>query len=896
MLWYSSFNYQHIWLFVFKAKFIAFFTVFIASFIFLYANYKIAKSVSRKIKAQAELVYFKPPFQFLNQWAQKITAIREDSTALAVSSRAFDILFKLGLVFIALIFGLLAKSWWEQIYLYFNQVGFQITDPVFFRDISFYVFSLPFFQKIQFILSGLAFMSLLIVCWIYFLQNILLFVFANSKNTGIKKHVFILLSLLCLSNAFKIWLSIQNLLYSKRGIIFGAGYTDINAQKFALSVLCILFIVEAVLLLIWAFRTKFLTPIYFLGFIMLFWLLGGKFYPSFMQNYIVTPNELGKEKPYIEHNISYTRQAFGLDKIAVQEYPVKYNLTTKDIEANANTINNVRLWNQEPLKQTFIQLQEIRPYYEFVNIDVDRYMINNHMQQVMLSARELETAALPARAQSWVNKHLVYTHGYGAVMSPVNEVTTEGLPYFYLKDFPPKSSVGLNITRPEIYFGEKTIDYILVNTKQDEFNYPKGETNEYTQYQGQGGIALNSIWKRLIYALKFSDMKILISSLITPQTRVLYDRDIRYIAQQIAPFLIYDRDPYLVITEKGRFVWMLDAYTSSSMYPYSEPYKGTHINYIRNSVKIVIDAYNGSTNFYIADEQDPIIAAYAKIYQNLFKPLSAMPQDIKQHIRYPKDLFSVQVAMYSTYHMTDPQVFYNKEDLWEIPYETYDEKEKLMEPYYMVTRLPQTKQESFILMLPLTPTKKSNMIAWMSAKCDPDEYGRLLAYRFPKDRTIYGPMQIESRIDQNTDISQKLTLWGQVGSRVIRGNLMVIPIEESLIYIEPVYLQATVSKLPELKRVIFAYNDDIVMRENLSQSIQSVFSNYQSDQKQSYSPSPGSTAKDTNPALKKILHKLINEYQQLKGAAKKSNWLDLGQSWKNIDQLIGKLGKFTNTN
>ena len=606
-------------------------------------------------------------------------------------------------------------------------------------------------------------------------------------------------------------------------------------------------------------------------------LFGNSIIPGIVQNYSVQPNEIVKEKPYIINNINFTRQAYGLNHITDEQFPVSNTLTLADIQSESLTMSNIRLWNREPLKQTFSQLQEIRLYYEFGNIDVDRYMINGRLQQVMLSPRELDISQLTSQAQTWTNQHLVYTHGYGVCMSPVNEVTREGLPKFYIKDLPPVSP-HMIISRPEIYFGEKANNYVLVNTLQKEFDYPKGDKNVYTHYQGTGGVQITGFLRRLVYALKFSDMKILASSLITSKSRLLYDREITKIVKKITPFIALDNDPYLIVSGTGRLVWMLDGYTFSSNFPYSEPFN-RKLNYLRNAVKITIDAYDGAVNYYIIDREDPIIRAYSQFYTSLFKPLSEMPADLLDHIRYPKDLFSVQSYMYQTYHMTEPQVFYNREDLWAIPSETYEQSEQVMQPYHMVSRLPGDSKESFLMMLPFTPTNKNNMIAWMSAKCDPDEYGEIKVYKFPKERTIYGPMQIESRIDQDTTISQKLTLWGQMGSRVIRGNLMVIPIKDSLVYVEPIYLQATQSKFPELKRVIFSYGDKVVMSSTLDDAIAGVFQGIENDQNEDLMSSQQSTKKQTTKQRLKQLYQSFKSNNTL-------NWTQFGKLMNGLDAFL----------
>ena len=540
---------------------------------------------------------------------------------------------------------------------------------------------------------------------------------------------------------------------------------------------------------------------------------------------MVKPNEITKERPYIEHNIEFTRMAYGLDKITEKNFPSAGELTLEDLNKNARTIENIRLWDHRPVLETYKQLQEMRLYYEFGQVDVDRYVLNGQETQVMIAPREIEIGRLPQQAQTWVNQRLKYTHGYGLCMSPVNEVTNGGLPVFSIKDIPPKSSVDLTIERPEIYYGEKTGLYVIVNTLEQEFDYPKGDENVYTTYEGTGGVRIGSFFRRLAFAWRFSDAKILLTGYITPESRIMFHRSINQRYRTVAPFLRYDQDPYLVVAD-GKLYWIQDAYTTTSMIPYSEPTRTSpteRINYIRNSVKAVVDAYTGEMRFYIIDESDPLIATYRKIFPKLFRSFEEMPAALKAHIRYPVDLFMLQAKMYNTYHMRDPQVFYNQEDVWSIPNEIYGEAEQRMLPYYIIMRLPDEDREEFLLMLPMTPTKKNNMVAWMSAKCDLDEYGKLLIYKLPKDKLIYGPMQIEAKISQKPDISREFTLWGQRGSSVIRGNLLAIPIEQSFLYVEPIYLQSTESQIPQLKRVIVAYEDRLAMAETLEEALREVF-------------------------------------------------------------------------
>ncbi|MBT5856098.1 UPF0182 family protein [bacterium] len=824
LLWFRSFNAEPVWWFTLHAQLRVFGVALAVFSTFIGLNVWIARRISASTKSKLSTPHFNPPFEFMNDLYRSFQSYKSTSSFAALSSKAYRTLLILGVLGLASFFALITKSWWQEWYLYIHQTPFNIIEPIFNRDMGFYVFTLPLFQKLQNLISTLIIFTLGFVGWVYFSQNILAYVFSSQRSSGIKIHIAFILAILCFNSSADSFLNMAELLYSTDGSVFGAGYTDIHVRLFSQRIQAFLLLFEGVILLIWAFRSSLRIPALGFGLIIISSLFVGNVIPSIVQNFIVSPNEIQKELPYIKHNINYTRIAYGLDKVKVSELDLQNTLSDKTLQDNRVTLNNIRLWNREPLKQTFKQLQEIRLYYEFGQVDVDRYMIDGTLRQVMLSAREMVIDQLSPQAQTWLNRHLVYTHGYGLCLSPVNQVSPEGLPVFFIKDLPPVSHVGLPITRPEIYFGEKPNNYIIANTSLKEFDYPKGSKNQLTHYQGSGGIQLSSIFHRLIYAIKFSDIKILISNYIRPESRLLYDRNIATIVKKITPYIAYDNDPYLVLSDSGRMVWMMDGYTHSNKFPYSEPYRNT-LNYIRNSVSVTIDAYDGMPHFYIKDPKDPIILTLAKLYPTLFKPFAEMPIDLQRHIRYPKDLFSIQADLYRTYHMTDPQVFYNREDLWDIPSETYGETEVKMEPYHAIVKLPGETKESFILMRPFTPTNKNNMIAWMSAKGDLENYGQLNVVQFSKKRTIFGPMQIESRIDQDTDISQNLTLWGQVGSRVIRGNLMVIPFENSLVYAEPIYLQATQSKMPELKRVILAYGDKIVMEKSLETAIDAIVGN-----------------------------------------------------------------------
>jgi uncharacterized membrane protein (UPF0182 family) len=533
----------------------------------------------------------------------------------------------------------------------------------------------------------------------------------------------------------------------------------------------------------------------------------------------VEPNEIERERPYIDSNIKFTRLAFGLDNIEERPFETVKDLSEQDLTFNEAVVKNVRLWDYRPLQRTYEQLQALRPYYQFSEVDIDRYTIDGEVRQVMLAGRELNKDNLPA--PSWVNRNLEFTHGFGIVMNPVDSVTPDGQPTFYIQDLPPVSNVSLEVTRPEIYYGELTNDTVYVGSAREEFSFPSGNENVYSSYEGTGGVPLDSLLKRVAFALRFSDANVLLSDDIQSETRVQFHRQVQERVRQITPFLYLDRDPYLVLTDDGRLVWIQDAYTISDRYPYSTP-APTGLNYIRNSVKVVIDAYNGTVDYYVAYPEDPIIQAYEKAFPDLFRPLDAFPPELLDHIRYPQDLFDVQAQQYLAYHMKDTRVFYNQEDLWSIPNEIFDGAEQPMEPYYVYLRLREETEPEYLLIQPFTPAGKQNMIAWLAARNEPEYYGQLVVYKLPKDELVFGPLQVEARIDQEPEISEQFSLWDQRGSRVIRGNTLVIPINDSFVYVEPIYLLSDTSALPELKRVIVATDTRIAMRETLGEALQAL--------------------------------------------------------------------------
>ncbi len=724
-------------------------------------------------------------------------------------------------VALAFIVGWVGTSRWELVLQALNPTPFGIRDPLFDRDAAFYVFQLPLWNSLYgWLMRALVFSGLAVIAVYLCTRGIRVSSGGLAIDRRARGHLLVLAAGLLLLKAAGYRLAMFGLLFSQRGVAFGAGYTDVNAQLPILKALLVLAGVSAALCLV-TIRLRSWRPL--LGGVAALVglaILGGVVYPGLIQRYQVSPNEIVKEKPYIDFNIRYTRLAYGLDNIEEREFPADQRLTLQDLRKNDTTIKNVRLWDTRPLLATYSQLQEIRTYYKFTDIDIDRYTINGEYRQVTLSARELSSKDLPSRI--WINERLTYTHGYGAVVSPVNRVTREGLPEFWVKDIPPVASSDLRISRPELYFSELATDYVFAKTRAKEFDYPAGDQNVYTTYEGEGGIPLGSFWRKALFAAHLGDIKLLLSNDLTPDSRVLIYRNIRERVQRIAPFFRYDDDPYLVISAAGRIVWLLDGYTVSDWFPYSAPTRGLG-NYVRNAVKVTVDAYDGTVRFYIADPADPLIRTIARIFPGLLQPLTAMPADLRAHLRYPEGLFRIQAGMYAVYHMRDTQVFYNKEDLWSLPVRPVDGRERAMEPYYLILRLPGEPKEEFVLLIPFTPSKKDNLAAWLAARSDPPNYGKLVVYTFPKQKLIYGPRQMEARIDQDSFISQQLSLWNQRGSQVIRGNLLVIPIERSLVYVEPLYIAAEKGQLPELKRVIVGFGDRIAMEETLEGAMARVF-------------------------------------------------------------------------
>ncbi|HKK47248.1 MAG TPA: UPF0182 family protein [Balneolaceae bacterium] len=756
-------------------------------------------------------------------------------------------------------------------------------DPVFGHDIGFYLFRLPFIELIQNSLVSLAFFVTIAMIILYIYSGALSLGSNKKINaiSAVKKQISINVGIWLLLLSWGYFLERYSLLYNKNGVVYGADYVDIHIKLPVIWILCILCLLLALFAFSQIYKSRFKWLV--IGGIATFVVgaLGSGVLPSLVQNYVVEPNELQLEKPYLKNNISMTRSAYNLDKFHVRNYNASDTLTWPKISNNQATLDNIRLWDPRLLIQTYRQLQEIRTYYQFYNVDVDRYHTNDGYLQMMLSARELSDQ-LPEKANTWVNKKLQYTHGYGMVMSPVAKQGNQGDPQLVIKDLPPVSQMGLNINQSAIYYGEHNSDYKIVNTDVKELDYPQGDKNVYTNYAGSGGVSVDNFFKKLLFAWHFGDINILLSNYIHKGSKIMFWKTIKNRVRHIAPFLRLEDRPYLVLSN-GKLYWIQDAYTVSPDYPYSEPARNGQYNYIRNSVKVVVDAYDGSVNFYTMKDNDPILSVYEDAFPNMFKSLDKMPSDLKKHLRYPEHLFSTQIDKYDTYHMTDPQVFYNNEDLWTRPTEKYGGQQIKMQPYYLLSKLPGEDQLQYLLINPVTPQNRDNMISWIAAKSDFPQYGEVSVFKLPKERLIYGPAQIEAKIDQDTDISQQLSLWDQRGSKIIRGNLMVVPLEDSFLYVEPVFLIAEGVEIPQLQRVIATDGDQISMAPTLQGAIRGVFN--KKGQSLPVSAVPDTVVKKTTgPGL----NQFRSLWQDASKALQNGKWEDFGKKMKQIEDMLNK--------
>ena len=806
----------------------------------------------------------------------------------------FRSLIWFGVVLVAFLVGQWSATHWGSYLLATHAARMTETDPIFGISLSFYLFRLPFLFFLYHLALIVLLVSLLTAALWYLIEG---GIWVSPRGLGMgrnaRRHLMILGGLIFLLFAWRARLGMYDLVYSPGGLVYGAGYTDIHVGWPVLWIQLVLCAIAAIAFFAGAPSGRVRPAEYAVGGVLAMALLGGLVAPALVQWYLVAPSELEKEQPYIARNIKYTRQAYGLDRFDERDFPAIQDLTAASIEQNATTMRNLRLWDHEPQLTTFQQLQEIRTYYDFVQVYNDRYNIHSELRQVSLSARELSADSLPD--PNWVNQHLIYTHGYGLCLGPVNESTPDGLPVFFIKDIPPASSISLKVTRPEIYYGQLSNNYCFVRTGAKEFDYPSGEDNVYNVYQGSGGVAVGSLWKRLLFALHFGNANILLSGYLQPASRIMIYRRVLDRVQALAPFLSFDSNPYLVIADDGSLQWIVDAYTTSDEYPYSDPTHGVG-NYIRNSVKITLNAYSGEVKFYVSDPSDPVIQTYESIFPGVFHPLSEMPPDLRAHIRYPQDFFAIQAAKYAVYHMTDPSVFYSKEDLWRVATRSVNGQSAPMNPYYAVMKLPEVgTTEEFILMVPFTPARKNNMIAWMAARCDGPDYGKVLVFTFPKDKLIYGPEQIQSRVNQTPAISQQLTLWDQGGSRVIHGTLLVVPVQNAVMYVEPLYLASEGgSSLPQLKRVIVAYSDQVVMEPSLDEALNAIFGGNAGSPAETAGsgpapPSSSAPAKTIPASIENLIQQANQHYEKAQQDLRQGDWSGYGQEIQKLGEILRQM-------
>ena len=864
-LWMNQLGYSSIFWRIAWIKWILFAVSFVCVYFYLWINFRIVKTG--------------PAGPYL----QTLTFVRrvgkaETINVRHVANKVWEAAYIGMSLFIAIMFALSFFPQWDK-YLRFRwgqSTG--VVEPIYNIDTGFYIFQLPFYKLIQESLLVLAFLTIALITASYAWRGG--FRINENRSVQVERRAIAHLSIL-VAIFFGIWawgyyLDRYELMYSRQGVVYGVGYTAYHMTRVSLWIMFFASIGLAIATLVNVFLRRFITLVSIVAGYFILYFIVLIILPAVIQAYWVVPSELERESSYLANNIDLTRKAFKLDMIEEKSYPALTDLTLSEVQNDKDTIDNIRLWDWRPLLQTYRQTQEIRLYYEFYDVDVGRYHLADGYHQVMLSAREL-APSLPPKAQTWVNERLQFTHGYGLVMNFVSKQTGGGFPEYVIENIPPVTSEGLDVNQPAVYYGEKMPGYRIVTTKIKEFDYPKGNENVYTSYSGKGGISLRGFWKRLLFAWTQGDINILITSYLTPESRIQIWRRVRERVNQIAPFLELDYDPYLVLSD-GKLYWVQDAYTVSDQYPYSEPYASDfgQLNYIRNSVKAIVDIYDGSVSFYVMDPNDPVLKVYRSSWPGAFKDLGEMSPDLKKHLRYPQGLFDIQADVYRSYHMTDVQVFYNQEDLWTFPQEKYAGTPVRLMPYYILMRLPGTEILEYLLMTPFTPQSRDNMVSWMAAKCDFPEYGHILVYQLPKEKLTLGPIQIEAMIDQNPLISEQLSLWDQRGSRVIRGNLVVIPIDNSFLYVEPVYLTAEGTDIPQLKRVIVIAGDNVAMESTLGEAIAAVFG--QTPQKEVAIPTP---AVENNTLVQ--ARDALDKAQQ---ALEKGQWQEFGKAMDELQKIL----------
>ena len=835
-LWFDSVNLYSVWIKILLTKGALVGATSLLAFIFIFTNLRLA------VRATPVMDIFE---SFESQ--DPLSRFRAWTNERFLRYRLW------GTIGLSLFLGAGASQLWEQVLLFLNQQSFGVVDPVFQADVSRYVFGLPLYRLFVSWGFQLVILTSLIIVLFFVATGALQLRQGRlpEVSSGAKAHLSVLLAFIAILKALAYRLDSMELLYSPRGKVFGASYTDVIAHLPALNLLILISLFGAVLLLVNIKRRGWLLPATAISLWLAVSIIVGGLVPAAIQRFRVVPDELNKELPYVENHIDYTRLAYGLDNIEEKSFAASPDLSQNDISNNKQTVDNIRLWDPTVLAETYSQLQEIRAYYALQEVDVDRYRINGELTQVMVAARELDQTNLPA--VGWVNERLQYTHGFGVVFSPANNVASQGQPDFYVKGVPATTTVSeLEVEQPRIYFGESadSVEYVVVNSLQDEVDYPlstEGQTVAYTNYSGEGGVGIGSFLRRLGFALRYSELNLLISNQLSDDSKLIMERNIVSRVKKAAPFLYTDNDPYLALID-GNLFWIIDMYTVSDKYPYAQPADTRRINensglpvnfnYLRNSVKAVVNAYDGTMNFYVVDENDPIMTAYNDIFPDLFSSKSEMSSELLEHIRYPEDLFTIQSDMYRDYHMTDPRVFYADEDPWVIPSDSSTTPRvatlrgefteigfKPMLPYYLLMSLPGETDLSYLIFQPFNPENRPNMQSFLVADADPENYGQLIDFRLPKGEFVDGPSQVATRINQDPDISQIFTLLDQQGSSVIKGNLFVVPINQSILYYQPIYLQGEQNPLPEFKFVVVVFQDRIIMRETLSDALASIFGN-----------------------------------------------------------------------
>jgi uncharacterized protein len=879
LLWFSALGYRSVFFTAFFARIVVFAVVFVIAAAALYISGAHALRASPD-RERLRVVRFPED-------------LRQLSLPDVIRSLGERIPWRLLIAAAAVLLGIFVatgeSSNWDVYLRALYGTSFGVTEPAFGKDAGFYVFTLPLLADLRDLALLLIFLAAALAAAVYWARGALDFREAPPRiSAAAVGQASVLLALFFLQRAYTYWLGRFDLLFHTDGVVYGFRYVDDILWRPGLWLLVALSVAAAIVCLSnlgprGAWRMVAAAAIVFVPALVL------NLLQPVIESLWVKPDELRVERPYLVNNIKLTRHAFKLDAVDVIPFTARGKLTAASLSQDSPTVKNIRLWDPRPLLATYRQLQEIRLYYDFRDVEVDRYWINGNYTEVMLSARELNPDLLPENAHTWVNQHLKFTHGSGIVMSPVNAKDAEGLPVFYLSDIPAVSKVGLTVAQPGIYFGDEPDNYVVVKTNTPEFDYPRGSDNVFGYYQGDDGVRISGLIHRLLFSYYYRDLNLLVSDTIQRDSKILIRRNIGDRISRLAPFLVLDHDPYIVL-HNGHLAWIADCYTTSDHFPYSQRNED-QINYIRNSVKAVIDAYTGRTTFYVADPEDPIIQTWQRIFPALFQPMSAMPADLRQHIRYPEDMFLVQADTYATYHMTDPQVFYNREDVWGFPRENYGGETGPMQPYYVIMRLPNEAHEEYILMLPMVPRGRDNMISWLAARCDGNQYGRLIEYAFSKEKLIYGPYQIQARINQNPEISRQMSLWNQMGSRVILGNLLVIPIEDSLLYVEPLYLRAENGQLPELQRVIASYSDKVVMADYLDMTLAALFKGEMPAAPQIVAAKiPVAQAPSGNAAPVSIaaggLHGAADHYDRALKALRAGDWSGFGTEMQQLGEVL----------